>query len=171
LVYLFSLEIDACSKRKYNNYFTGLFHDLPEVFTRDIISPIKESVEGLKDLIKSIESRYLRRNVYSLFPKEIKSDLEFFMKKGFSNTILRNGRRVHYGGTTRKYNRNEFSPCDGNLVKACDDLAAFIEAAVAIQNGCTSEELLNAVIKIKKKYMESSPLVCGINFGELYADF
>ncbi len=41
LSYLFSLEIDACPKRGTNNYFTGLFHDLPEVLTKDIISPVK----------------------------------------------------------------------------------------------------------------------------------
>ncbi|KAA0242417.1 MAG: HD domain-containing protein [Candidatus Brocadia sp. AMX2] len=39
LSYLFSLEIKACARRCVNNYFTGLFHDLPEVLTRDIISP------------------------------------------------------------------------------------------------------------------------------------
>jgi putative hydrolase of HD superfamily len=41
LSYLFSLEIGACRKRCYNNYFTGLFHDLPEVLTRDIVHPVK----------------------------------------------------------------------------------------------------------------------------------
>ena len=52
LSYFFSLENKACPKRCTNNYFTGLFHDLPEVLTRDIISPVKRSIEGLSDLIK-----------------------------------------------------------------------------------------------------------------------
>ncbi len=47
LSYLFSLEIGACRKRCYNNYFTGLFHDLPEVLTRDIVHPVKKAVSGL----------------------------------------------------------------------------------------------------------------------------
>ncbi|MDD4496325.1 MAG: HD domain-containing protein, partial [Eubacteriales bacterium] len=38
--YIITLQLDACDKRLYNNYFAGLFHDLPEVLTRDIISPI-----------------------------------------------------------------------------------------------------------------------------------
>jgi putative hydrolases of HD superfamily len=46
LSYLISLERRACPQRASNNYFAGLFHDLPEVLTRDIISPIKRSVEG-----------------------------------------------------------------------------------------------------------------------------
>ncbi|HIH36795.1 MAG TPA: HD domain-containing protein, partial [Methanocellales archaeon] len=44
LSYLFSLEIGACRKRCINNYFTGLFHDLPEVLTKDIIHPVKEGI-------------------------------------------------------------------------------------------------------------------------------
>ena len=34
LSYLLTLQLDPCEKRKYNNYFAGLFHDMPEVLTR-----------------------------------------------------------------------------------------------------------------------------------------
>jgi putative hydrolases of HD superfamily len=44
LSYLFSLEIKACPKRRYNNFYTGLFHDLSEVLTRDVVDPVKRSV-------------------------------------------------------------------------------------------------------------------------------
>ena len=37
--YFFSLSVDACTARANNNFFCGLFHDLPELLTRDIISP------------------------------------------------------------------------------------------------------------------------------------
>ena len=53
--YLFSLEAEACRQRCINNYFTGLFHDLPEVLTRDIISPVKRSVREIDYLIKEYE--------------------------------------------------------------------------------------------------------------------
>jgi len=55
--YILSLENNPCPKRLYNNFFTGLFHDLPEVLTKDIISPIKISVEGLEGIIKDYERR------------------------------------------------------------------------------------------------------------------
>lgn len=55
LSYLFSLDIQACKKRCINNFYTGLFHDLPEVLTRDIIDPVKKSVKGLSPLIKKYE--------------------------------------------------------------------------------------------------------------------
>jgi putative hydrolase of HD superfamily len=40
LSYLCTCELAVCNKRIFNNYFAGLFHDLPEVLTRDIVSPV-----------------------------------------------------------------------------------------------------------------------------------
>ncbi|MDQ7083137.1 MAG: HD domain-containing protein [Aquificota bacterium] len=37
LSYLLSLKIGACPRRRFLNFFTGLFHDLPEVTTRDVV--------------------------------------------------------------------------------------------------------------------------------------
>ena len=59
LGYVLSVEIGACERRICNNYFTGLFHDLPEVLTRDIVSTVKRSVAGLDELIKGIEHRLI----------------------------------------------------------------------------------------------------------------
>ena len=63
--YLFSLEMKADKKKCVNNYFTGLFHDLPEVLTRDIINPVKRSVEGLKELISDYEREEMERKIYT----------------------------------------------------------------------------------------------------------
>ena len=38
LSYFCALESGACKKRAENDFFGGLFHDLPEVLTRDIVS-------------------------------------------------------------------------------------------------------------------------------------
>ena len=46
-----------------NDFLCGLFHDLPEVLTRDIISPIKRSIQGLDDLIKDIEKRQVAEKI------------------------------------------------------------------------------------------------------------
>ena len=57
LSYFMSLELDnPCRKRLENNFFSGLFHDLPEVLTRDIVSPVKNSVKGLDSIISQIHS-------------------------------------------------------------------------------------------------------------------
>ena len=56
LTLLFENEcgVDFCPKRKYNNFFSALFHDLPEAVTRDIISPVKQATDGLPSIVKNI---------------------------------------------------------------------------------------------------------------------
>ena len=68
-----------------------------------------------------------------------------------------------------KYNNDKYNPRDGELVKAADDLAAFIEAYSAIRNGSSHEQLHEAKMLIKTNYDKAS--VSGINFGGIYADF
>ena len=51
-------------KRSANNYFTGLFHDLPEVLTKDIISPVKRAATGLDRFVKDFEREEMERRIY-----------------------------------------------------------------------------------------------------------
>ena len=171
LSYLFSLEIMACSRRCVNNYFTGLFHDLPEVLTRDIISPVKRSIEGLSDLIKGYEREQMEREVYRLIPKAWHGDIRTFTEGEFESIVSVNGEtlRTSSDEINERYNDNLYNPRDGELVKAADSLAAFIEASVAIRNGSTSQGLVEAKLAIKSKFEKVT--IAGINFGEIYADF
>ena len=61
--YFLSLTLGACEARRLNNFFCGLFHDLPELLTRDIITPVKRSVEQLPAIIHQYEDEELRRRV------------------------------------------------------------------------------------------------------------
>ncbi|MDH4231430.1 MAG: HD domain-containing protein [Nitrospirota bacterium] len=171
LSYLFSLEIKACDRRCVNNYLTGLFHDLPEVLTRDIISPVKRSVEGLSDLIKQYEKEQMEKEVYGLIPKEWHKDVRTFTEKEFDSIVTLRGRRKKLGSDeiSERYNEDIFNPRDGELVKAADSLAAFIEAYVAIRNGSYSREFQEAKLSFKDTYGRAT--IAGINFGEIYADF
>jgi len=171
LSYLFSLEISACDRRCVNNYFTGLFHDLPEVLTRDIISPVKRSVEGLSELIKQYEKEQMEKEVYGLIPKEWHKDVRTFTEKEFDSIITFKGRRKKLGSDeiSERYNADIYNPRDGVLVKAADSLAAFIEAYVAIRNGSYSREFQEAKLEFRNTYGRAT--IAGINFGEIYADF
>ncbi|MBI5640621.1 MAG: HD domain-containing protein [Nitrospirae bacterium] len=171
LSYLFSIEIDACEKRCVNNYFTGLFHDLPEVLTRDIISPVKRSVEGLSDLIKEYEKEQMETEVYNLIPREWHPDVRMFTEREFDSLVTVNRRRKRVGSReiNEKYNKDVFNPRDGELIKAADSLAAFIEAYVAVRNGSYSREFQEAKLSFRETYGRSD--IAGINFGEIYADF
>jgi len=153
LSYLFSLESGADKQRAVNNYFTGLFHDLPEVLTRDIINPVKRSVEGLKDIIKDYERQEMERKIYKLLPSAWHKDMKMFTEEEFSDLTGKDG----------TINR------DGRLVKAADDLAAFIEAYLALENGIKSDDLTRAKRDVRKWYKSKS--ISGINFNNIYKEF
>lgn len=169
--YLVSLEIGACKKRCVNNYLTGLFHDLPEVLTRDIISPVKNSIEGLSELIKDYEKEQMEQTVYALIPAAWHADMKMFAENEFDGIVTLDGGVAHKtsdeinGG----FNSDEYNPRDGELVKAADHLAAFIEAYMAIKNGMTSPELDDGKKSLKGQYKKS--VIAGVKFGEIYADF
>ena len=171
LSYLFSLEIKACPRRCVNNYLTGLFHDLPEVLTRDIISPVKRSVEGLSDLIKGYEKERMDQEVYGLLPEGWHADLEMFAEREFENFATVDGKltAVSAADLHEKYNEDAFNAKDGELVKRADHLAAFVEAYAGIRNGSTSQDLQYARVKIGAQ--EQQAQYAGLHFGEIYSDF
>jgi putative hydrolase of HD superfamily len=68
-----------------------------------------------------------------------------------------------------RYNQDRFNPRDGELVKAADHLAGFLEASAAIRNGSASPDLQDARMSLKKQYERAD--IAGINLGEIYADF
>ena len=171
LSYLFSLQVGACHKRAVNNYFTGLFHDLPEVLTRDIISPIKSSVAGLGELIKEYEKDQMEQEVYGLLPDQCHAEMRMFTENEFSSIITVNGNTEEKSSDAinDSYNDDAYDPRDGELIRATDHLAAFIEAYMALKNGIKSKELEDAKTGLNNQYSQSA--IAGIKFGEIYADF
>jgi len=171
LSYLFSLEIKACPRRCVNNYLTGLFHDLPEVLTRDIISPVKRSVEGLSELIKGYEKERMDQEVYVLLPERWHAEFEMYSEREFENFATVDGAltTVSAADLQGKYNEDGYNPKDGELVKRADHLAAFVEAYAGIRNGSTSQDLQYARIKIGTQ--EQQAQYGGLHFGEIYSDF
>ncbi len=152
LSYLFSLQIDADHKTCVNNYFTGLFHDLPEILTRDIISPVKKAVKGLGRQIKKIEQEFMKKEVYDLLPEAWHTEIELYTKNEFKD--------VEFDDGTRR---------DGSLVKAADELAALVEACEAVKNGSPRPEFTDAMTDLTKKYKNKS--VAGLSLGTLFNEF
>ena len=173
LSYLFSLEIGASPKRSANNYFTGLFHDLPEVLTKDIISPVKRAATGLDRFVKDFEREEMERRIYGpeLIPKAWQPELRMFTEDEFVSkvTIDDHVRHTTSDAITASYNQDRYNPVDGELVKAADDLAAFMEAYLALQNGISNSQLQTAVQEKKLFYREKT--IAGINLGNVYNDF
>jgi putative hydrolase of HD superfamily len=170
--YLLSLENNACPKRLYNNFFTGLFHDLPEVLTKDILSPVKGSVVGLEDIIKEYEEDQMKTRLLPLLPVSWRKDMRYFTQDEFENKIRINGKirkDISFRDLNSKYNKNEFYPLDGKLIKACDKFAAFIEADISIKHGVTSKHLEEGRKNIYEDFKRKK--VSGIDFGRLFDYF
>lgn len=166
--YILSLENDACPKRLYNNFFAGLFHDLPEVLTKDIISPVKSSVEGLEDIIKEFEENQMKNRLLPLLPISWRREMKYFTQDEFVNKIRKDGiihKDISFKELNHKYNKNEFYPLDGELIKACDKLAAFIEADLSIKHGITSKHLEDGRANFYAKFKGKK--ISGIDFGHL----
>ena len=171
LSYVFSLEIGACPKRAYNNYFTGLFHDLPEVLTRDIVHPVKKSVGGLDDLIKEYERERMEEEVYCLLPQEWHEEIRIFTEIEFDGIVQLEGGMAKKTSDeiSANFNRNSFNPRDGEIVEAADRLAAFIEAHLAITNGIKAGDFEKIKADMKKEYAHR--VIAGLRMGEIYSDF
>ncbi len=177
--YLFSLSLGACPARMVNNFFAGLLHDLPEVLTRDIISPVKKSVGGLDELVRNYESESLSRRILDPLDAQnmtaIADRLRYYLGLGmeseFTNCVLKDGAisSVSFDELQARYNDDSFDPKDGELIKICDNLAAFLEAYTAVRNGMASDQLHQAVWRLRSenRHRELGPL----HIGAVFADF
>ena len=177
--YFYSLEAGACPARALNNFFAGLFHDLPELLTRDIISPVKKSVEDLDRLLHDYELQQMQCRVFAplltggydclvdrlsyLLGLEIGS--EFYSCARIDGKIT----RLDFNELHKAYNHDQFDPKDGELLKMCDELAAFLEAYTAVRNGVTSPELQGAMWRLKNNRRNHA--LGNIHFGAILADF
>ncbi len=176
--YFFSLVIGACPKRRQNNFFAGLFHDLPELLTRDIISPVKKSVPKISNLIREYEESELEKRIFSLlkdYPlvvERLKYFLGLDVGSEFTSTVIlqEEVREVTLEQLEVNYNKDKFDPKDGELLKVCDNLAAFIEAYTAYRNGIMNEQLQVAIFRIKSQY-QNYMLANKLHIGGLLSDF
>ncbi|MBC15772.1 MAG: phosphohydrolase [Desulfovibrio sp.] len=178
--WFFSMEVGACRARRQNNFFSGLFHDLPELLTRDIISPVKGASQEIGDLIHEYEIRELNRVVLRPLKEggysEIADRLEYLLGlevgSEFKATVCRDGEIVVAAESQMagEYNQDSLDPKDGPLLKVCDSLAAYIEAHTALKNGISSDQLHQALFRIRSRYNEI-PVVSGVQVSALLADF
>ncbi len=169
--YLCSREIDACDKRVYNNFFAALFHDLPEALTRDISTPVKGAVEGLKETIKEYEEIQLEERLLPLLPLSWHEELRYFLGDEHQPKRRENGKTIPINkAEVNKYNEDKFSRLDGDIIKACDHLAAFIEACLSISHGIQSKTLKEAKNELYEDYQVRKK-ISGINFAQLFEYF
>ena len=143
MIFLNDLDRKADDKQIYNNFYTALFHDLPEVLTKDVITPIKANVGGLAHLLESYERELVQSKIMPLVPSSWHEEIEFMVLEPFIDTV---------GG--------KFGNRTGGDIKACDLMAAYIEAKASIFYGISSKPLEDGVKEIKKKLEGGNYGIC-----------
>ncbi|MGN0740948.1 MAG: HD domain-containing protein [Treponema sp.] len=130
-------------KRIFNNFFSALFHDLPEAVTRDIISPVKQATDELPSIVKHIEDEIVSKELVPLMEDFYVDELKYFTSDEFENRIILDGKVTHvsFEQLNSVYNKDEFNPVDGKLVRLCDHASALLEADISIKHGITSRHL------------------------------
>ncbi len=170
--YFYSIEVNACDKRLENNFFTALFHDLPEALTRDIISPVKYCVDELADIIAEYEIAKLEDDILPNIPAKIKDEFSYLLglydgtKDEFLDKIRIDGKIKVVKDGISQYNDNKYDAIDGLALKQCDKLSAFVEASLSISHGIKSKELVNG----KKQILNSLTKVEGVDFQNIAKD-
>lgn len=169
--YFCAVQLKASDERIVGDFLCGLFHDLPEVLTRDIISPVKRSVEGLEELIKKIEERQIAEKILPLLPYSWHSDIIYYTQNEFADKVVINGEvtLTTPEKINTEYNTGGYRPIDGSMLKGCDNMAAFVEAWLSRRYGITSKHLEEAEQALREQY--AGKIVGGINFGDIYKEF
>lgn len=171
LAFLVLREMGACPRRIRNGVFGALFHDLPEALTRDIPSPIKGSDPGLQEVIGQIERALVEEQVYPLLPEAWAADLRYLIQDEFASRVRVDGgvRPASTEAIQAAYNEDRFDGYDGEVVKVCDHLAAFVEAKASLDMGIRTAHLEHGVGHLRALYRDRT--LAGVDLGALYADF
>ena len=162
--YFFSIEVNACDKRLQNNFFTALFHDLPEALTRDIITPVKYCVDELSDIIAEYEIEKIVDDILPNIPEILHNEFSYLLglydgiKEEFVNKIYED--KIQIVDDVSKYNSDKYNAIDGLALKQCDKLSAFVEASLSISHGIKSKELISG----KKEILKGLKEIQGVDF-------
>ncbi|NLN12862.1 MAG: HD domain-containing protein, partial [Arcobacter skirrowii] len=166
--YFYSIKQKACDARLQNNFFTALFHDLPEALTRDIISPVKYSVDELSDIIAEYEVAKIEDDILPNIPESIQKEFSYILgisdgiKEEFANKVKIDG-KICEVEDINKYNLDKYEAIDGKALKQCDKLSAFVEASLSISHGIKSKELING----KKEILKGLKEINGVDFRQI----
>lgn len=165
-------RVKMCPKRVFNNYFSALFHDLPESVTRDIISPVKQATDDLPAIVKRIEDQIVAKELVPLMEDFYKDEILYFTSDEFENRIVADGAVLHtsFEELNQRFNTNNFNPVDGKLVRLADHYSALLEADSSIRHGITSTHLRDGRVNLLKAYPRGT-IINGIDAFSLFNEF
>ena len=150
MMFLSDLESGTDDRTLYNNYYTALFHDLPEVLTKDVITPVKVNVGGLSDMLASYEIEMIESKIMPMIPEAWKEEVRYIIYDPFAERTDKT-----------------FGKVDGHDIKACDMMGAYMEARLSRYYGITSGVLKNAESSSRERM---SSFDCKIDLKRLISD-
>lgn len=150
-MFLHDLDSDVDERQIYNDFYTGLFHDIPEVLTKDVISPIKENVSGLAVLLEDYENDAVMSTIMPLLKDEWVDEFTHMALHPFSDM-----------------DDPVFGRRNGTDLKACDLLGAFMEANISQRYGVSSSALRKGEADLR---MKLSARGGGIDADKMMKDF
>lgn len=143
--YFMSLERGYSEEVATNNFFMGIFHDVPEAFTMDIPSPIKDKITGFRELTEAYELRMMEEKFYPSFSKTVQKALKEIMFEDKKNMEMK------------------------SLMKGADYMSAVSEIWRQAAAGSRDPELYDALLKHKVKF-DSGKAEIGEAERKLYDD-
>lgn len=121
--YLLSLNQNPFDMKKAElGFYVGLYHDIAEIWTGDMPSPLKDAVPGLRKRTEELEVETLEENVFPYLPSWFVP-----MFKGMMLELL--------------------PPDDHKYFKFGDNLAACIEASTQLAAGSVDKYFANVVYR------------------------
>lgn len=161
--------VKMSEQRVINNFFTGLFHDLPEAVTRDIISPVKQATDELPNIVKKIEDEIVNKELVPLMEPFFVDQIIYYTSDEFANRILNKegvSQEVSWEDLNQKYSADKYSPVDGKTVRLADHISALMEADISIKHGITSTHLEFGRKNMLEHYQ--GKIINGIDAGKLF---
>lgn len=114
-------------------FFVGLYHDIAEVWTGDMPSPLKDAIPGLRKKTEELEVKMLEEHVFPFVPSPILAQFKGFMLEMLPQE-------------------------DHDYFKFGDNLAAYVEASTQILVGSKDPYFVDVVADAVIKTYKLSPI-------------
>ena len=150
-VLLNDMDRGVAGRRLYFDFFSALFHDLPEVLTKDVITPVKNSVDGLRELLEETEHELVEAEIMPLIPAAWRPELGFMAYDPFSDS--------------------EEPPRNGRQIKACDMMGAWMEAHLSTRYGISNKTLRDGMAGAEKRFRDELDLEASIGANAIMERF
>ena len=113
----------------------------------------------------------MAEKILPLLPYSWHEDILYYTQNEFTNRAKVNGKIVQttIEEINQCYNEQGYHAIDGQVLKACDNLAAFVEVWLSRRYGITSPPMEEGERSIRALYRNK--VIGGIDFGRVYDEF